>query len=102
MPKGTGHEAGSDYASYIRSRLADAFRSTIAYQSKRPETAIRLFIDKNGKLARIVIERSSKDRLFDDAVVRAVEKAKQTFPPPPNGKTFEKLFVFNPEEVTRQ
>lgn len=102
MPKGTGSEAGSDYASYIRSRLADAFKTTIAYQSKHPETAVRLFIDKNGKLARIVMERSSKDRLFDDAVIRAVEKAKQTFPPPPSGKTFEKLFVFNPEEVTRQ
>lgn len=102
MPKGTGKEAGSDYASYIRSRLADAFRTTIAYQSKRPETAVRLFIDKNGRLARIAIERSSKDRLFDDAVIRAIEKAKGTFPPPPNGKNFEKLFVFNPQEVTRQ
>lgn len=102
VPKGTGNEAGSDYASYIRSRLADSFRTTIAYQSKRPETAVRLFIDRNGKLARIIIERSSKDRLFDDAVVRAIEKAKTTFPPTPNGKSFEKLFVFNPEEVTRQ
>ncbi len=101
MPAGSGTQAGSDYGSYIQSRLRDALTQTIAYQSKRPETAVRLFIDKNGKLLRTVMERSSRDPLFNDAVMRAIEKAKTSFPPPPTGRQFEKLFVFSPEEVSK-
>ena len=51
MPGGKGTEKGSDYGSYIRSRLTDAFRSTIAYQTKNPEVVVRLTIDRTGKLA---------------------------------------------------
>jgi colicin import membrane protein len=102
MPAGTGTQAGSDYGSYLQSRLRDALAQTIAYQSRRPETAVRLFVDRNGKLVRTVMERSSRDPLFNDAVMRAIEKAKASFPPPPNGKEFEKLFVFSPEEVSKR
>ena len=48
------------------------------------------------------MERSSRDPLFNDAVMRAIEKAKGSFPPPPDGKEFEKLFVFSPDEVTKR
>jgi len=102
MPAGTGTQAGSDYGSYIQSRLRDALVQTIAYQSRRPEAAVRLFVDRNGKLVRSVMERSSRDPLFNEAVMRAIEKAKASFPPPPNGKEFEKLFVFSPEEVSKR
>ncbi len=102
MPTGTGTQAGSDYGSYLQSRLRDALAQTIAYQSRRPETAVRLVVDRNGKLVRTVMERSSRDPLFNDAVMRAIEKAKTSFPPPPNGKEFEKLFVFSPEEVSKR
>ncbi|TWJ19500.1 energy transducer TonB [Geobacter argillaceus] len=102
MPAGTGTQAGSDYGSYLQSRLRDALAQTIAYQSRRPETAVRLVVDRNGKLVRTVMERSSRDPLFNDAVMRAIEKAKASFPPPPNGKEFEKLFVFSPEEVSKR
>lgn len=102
MPAGTGTQAGSDYGSYIQSRLRDALVQTIAYQSRRPEAAVRLFIDRKGKLVRTVMERSSRDPLFNDAVMRAIEKAKASFPPPPNDKEFEKLFVFSPEEVSKR
>ncbi|HEY5975159.1 MAG TPA: energy transducer TonB, partial [Geobacteraceae bacterium] len=102
MPKGTGSEAGSDYGAYIQSRLRDALATTIAYQSKHPETSVRLFIDRNGKLTRFVIEKSSRDKVFDDAVLRAIDKAKGTFPPPPTGRDFDKLFVFSPEEVGKK
>jgi colicin import membrane protein len=102
MPKAGGGEAGSDYGAYVQSRLKDALASTIVYQSKKPEAAVRLYIDKKGKLVRFVIEKSSRDKLFDDAVVRAITKAKANFPPPPGGSDFEKLFVFSPEEVGRR
>ena len=100
MPKATGKESGSDYGAYIQSRLRDALIATIDYQSRKPEASARLFIDKKGKLIRFVIEKSSKDKLFDDSVIRAINKAKGSFPPPPGGSGFEKLFLFSPEEVS--
>lgn len=99
MPTGTGTETGSSYAAYIQSRLADAFRETIAYQSGTPETAVRLTIDGNGRLIGQKIERSSKDPLFDNAVRRAITKAEANFPPPPDGKRFDVGFVFRPQGV---
>ena len=50
IPTGTGREAGSDYASYIRSRLVDAFKTTIAYQDKAPRAVVVLTIDRNGRV----------------------------------------------------
>jgi len=99
MPTGTGTETGSSYAAYIQSRLADAFRETIAYQSSNPETAVRLTIDGNGRLIGQKIERSSKDQVFENAVRRAIALAEANFPPPPDGKRFEIGFVFRPQGV---
>lgn len=99
MPGGTGTEAGSDYASYLRSRLVDAFKSTIAYQDKSPRTVVVLTIDRNGKVAKWRIESSTGDRLFEDSVQRAIVKAEKEFRPPPGGGTFEYGFIFTAQGV---
>ncbi len=109
--KGTGQggspvanesEAGSDYASYIQSRLKDAFASTIAHQSRAPEVLVRISIARNGRLAGYRIERSSGDPLFEAAVARAIAKAEKTFPPPPDGKVFEQAYLFRPQGVAKK
>lgn len=102
MPGAKGTEAGSDYANYIRSRLTDAFRTTIAYQSKKPEVVLRLTIDRTGRVVGQRIERSSNDRLFEDSVARAVAKAAKNFPPPPGGGGFDYSFRFVPEGVSKK
>jgi colicin import membrane protein len=99
MPGGKGTEKGSDYGSYIRSRLTDAFRSTIAYQTKNPEVVVRLTIDRTGKLAGQRMERSSKDRMFEEAVFKAIAIAEKSFPPPPAGEGQEYSIRFTPEGV---
>lgn len=99
MPGATGKEAGSDYSSYIQSRLKDAFKTTIAFQSKTPEVRVRLTINRTGRIARQRIEYSSGDRLFEDAVLQAIAKAEKSFTPPPGGQDFEYGFVFKPQGV---
>lgn len=101
MPAGSGNEAGSDYLAYLKSRLMDAFRETISYNSKNPEMTVRLFIDTGGKLSRRKAERSSGDRAFEISVFRAIDKASEKFTPPPNRKAFEGVFVFKPEGITQ-
>ncbi|HBA70696.1 MAG: hypothetical protein A2X82_05710 [Geobacteraceae bacterium GWC2_55_20] len=100
MPAAGGTEQGSDYTAYIQSRLKDAFRNTISYSSKNPEMIVRLFIDSSGKLSRRVSERSSGDRAFELAVMRAIDMASEKFPPPPGKKLFEGVFVFKPQGIT--
>jgi colicin import membrane protein len=102
IPGGKGMEAGSDYAGYIRSRLTDAFKTTIAFQTKNPEVMVRLTIDRNGKVTGRKLERSSNDRIFEDAVINAIVKAEQTFVPPPGGGKFEYSFRFAPEGVSKK
>lgn len=99
MPGAKGKEAGSDYSSYIQSRLKDAFKTTIAFQSKAPEVRVRLTINRAGRIARQRIEYSSGDRLFEDAVLQAIAKAEKSFTPPPGGQDFEYGFVFKPQGV---
>lgn len=105
--KGTGSaptngvNIGSDYGAYIQSRLKDALSTTIAFQSKQPEAAVHIFIDRTGKLLKYVMVRPSADKLFNNSVMRAIEKAKADFPPVPSGKGFDKLYVFNPLEVQK-
>lgn len=98
-PTGTGTVPGYDYASYIQSRLKDALATTMVYRSRQPETAVHLYIDKKGKLLRYVMVKPSSDKLFNDSIIRTIEKAKATFPPPPSGADFDKLYVFSPQEV---
>lgn len=97
----TGSNAGSDYGAYIQSRLKDALSATISFQSRNPEAAVHIFIDPTGKLIKNVMVRPSADILFNNSVIRAIEKAKADFPPVPSGKGFDKLYVFNPQEVQK-
>lgn len=99
IPGGTGTEAGSDYAAFIRSRLVDAFKTTIAYQEKSPRVVMVLTIDRNGRVMKRRIENSTGDRIFEDAVNRAVIKAERNFTPPPGGGTFEYGFIFTAQGV---
>ncbi|CAG0972439.1 energy transducer TonB [Geobacter sp.] len=101
-PGGTGKEAGSDYASYIQSRLTDAFQSTIAHQSKAPEVVVKLTIDAGGHITRKRIERSSGDRIFEESVFKAIARAEKTFVPPPGGGEFEYGFIFKPQGVGKK
>ncbi|OGR26970.1 MAG: hypothetical protein A2X83_00970 [Desulfuromonadales bacterium GWD2_54_10] len=101
MPAAGGKDAGSDYTAYIQSRLKDAFRETISYSSKNPEMVVRIFIDNDGKLSRRKAERSSGDRAFEISVLRAIDLAGEKFPPPPNHKVFEGVFVFKPQGISQ-
>lgn len=100
MPSATGSEAGSDYAAYLQSRLKDAFRDTISYTSKQPEVLVRLVVSADGRISRKKIEKSSGDRAFELAVLRAVDLASEKFPPPPGRKPFEAVFVFRPQGIS--
>ena len=102
MPRGTGTESGSDYTAYLHSRLKDAFRETISYQSKTPFVMIRLTIDGDGKIIRPRVEKSSGDRVFELSVTRAITLAEQSIVPPPNRAVYEGAFVFKPQGVTQQ
>lgn len=90
---------GSDYGSYIQSRLRDAFTRTIASGSSAPMMVVRLTLDRQGRIIRQRIERSSGDRLFEEAVKRAIALAEESFPPNPSGQEYENGFVFRPEGV---
>lgn len=100
MPAASGTERGSDYTAYIQSRLKDAFHDTISYSTKNPEMVVRLFIDAGGKLTKRTAERSSGDRAFELAVLRAIDMASEKFTAPPDKKMFEGVFVFKPQGIT--
>ena len=102
MPGGSGHQAGSDYAAYLQSRLRESFSQTIAWQSKKPMVVVRLTLDPKGVLISYKIEKSSGDPIFEDAVSRAVQLARKNFQPPPGGKEFSFGFVFRPEGVDKK
>jgi len=98
---GAAKGTGADYGAYIQSRLKDALSSTMVYRSQKPEAAVHLYLDKKGKLVKYVMIRPSADKLFNDSVIRTIEKAKANFPPNPAGADFDKLFVFGPQEVSK-
>ena len=102
MPGGKGSEAGSDYSSYIRSRLEDEFKATIAFQSKNPEVLIRLVINQNGRVIRQQIIKSSRDKLFEDSVFRAILNAEKNFQPPPSGNQFAIDVKFSPQGIGKK
>lgn len=102
MPGATGSQAGSDYTAYLHSRLKDAFRETISYQSAAPFAVVRLTIDGDGRIVQTRFERSNGDKLFERAVQRAITLAEQRIVPPPGRTTYEGTFVFKPQGVTQQ
>jgi len=97
----SGINQGTDYGAYIQSRLQDALSSTIVFRSQKPEAAVHIYIDKSGKLIRYVMTRPSADKLFNSSVIRTIEKAKTDFPPVPSGASFDRLYVFSPQEVKK-
>jgi colicin import membrane protein len=101
-PSGSGATPGYDYAAYIQSRLKDALATTMVYRSRSPEASVQIYIDKRGKLLRYVMIKPSSDKLFNDSVIRTIEKAKADFPPTPTGTDFDKLYVFSPQEVSKK
>jgi len=102
MPRGTGNETGSEYTAYLHSRLKDAFRETISYQSKNPFVMVRLTIDADGRLIRNRTEKSSGDKTFELSVNRAITLAEQTIVPPPSRTVYEGVFVFKPQGVSQK
>ena len=102
MPAAGGTEAGSSYEAFIKSRLEDALKRTILYSTKKPEIMVRLVIAVDGRITRQKIERSSGDRTFELAVLRAIEIASEKFPPPPNHKVFEAGFIFKPQGISNR
>jgi len=102
MPGATGTQAGSDYTAYLHSRLKDAFRETISYQSAAPFAVVRLTIDGDGRVLRTRFERSNGDKLFESSVQRAITLAEQRIVPPPGRIKYEGTFVFKPQGVTQQ
>ena len=99
MPGAKGTQAGSDYASYIQSRLKDAFKDVIASQTSTPQVLVRITIGADGRITNYRVEKKSGDPVFDDAVSRAVTLAGRYFKPPPGGLPFERVFRFKPEGV---
>jgi colicin import membrane protein len=99
-PAGTGTEAGSRYADFIKSRLEDALKVTSYYTTQKPEVAVRLTISAEGRLTRMRIERSSGDAAFELAVRRAIDLASEKFTAPPTHTAFENGFVFRPKGIT--
>lgn len=100
MPGGTGTEAGSRYEDYIKSRLEDALKRTSSFSTANPVVIVRLTIGVNGRIIRQKLERSSGDRTFELAVLRAIEIVGETLTPPPNHKVFESGFIFKPREIS--
>ncbi|WP_136524703.1 TonB C-terminal domain-containing protein [Geomonas ferrireducens] len=98
MPGGKGTQAGSDYSSYLQSRLKDALKETMAMQAKAPQVMATITVSPDGYID-YHVEKPSGDPLFDDAVRRAVTLAGKTLVPPPNGAYFKRVFRFRPEGV---
>jgi colicin import membrane protein len=99
MPGGTGTEPGSDYGSYIRSRLEDAFRKEDTFKPGPGKFVIvHLTIDRNGRIIGQRYAQRSTDPVFNDAVSRAIGRAEKEFRPPPGGRQFEQDFTFKPQQ----
>lgn len=99
MPGGKGTEAGSDYPSYLQSRLKDALREVMVSQTTSPQVIATITVAPDGRIAEYHVEKGSGDPLFDDAVRRAVTLAGKSLVPPPGGAQFKRMFRFRPEGV---
>lgn len=98
MPGGKGNEAGSDYPSYLQSRLKDALKEVMVSQTKAPQVIATITVFPDGRVD-YHVEKVSGDSLFDDAVRRAVTLAGKSLVPPPGGTPFKRMFRFRPEGV---
>ncbi|WP_224983517.1 energy transducer TonB [Geomonas agri] len=98
MPGATGNQAGSDYSSYLQSRLRDALKQVIATQTKAPQVIATITVSPDGSID-YRVEKGSGDPFFDEAVQRAVALAGKTLVPPPNRTQYKRVFRFMPEGV---
>ncbi|MBU5611314.1 energy transducer TonB [Geomonas azotofigens] len=98
MPGATGNQAGSDYSSYLQSRLRDALKQVIATQTRAPQVIATITVSPDGSID-YRVEKGSGDPFFDDAVQRAVALAGKTLVPPPNHTQYKRVFRFMPEGV---
>ncbi|QWV96863.1 TonB C-terminal domain-containing protein [Geomonas nitrogeniifigens] len=98
MPGATGNQAGSDYSSYLQSRLRDALKQVIATQTKAPQVIATITVAPDGSID-YRVEKGSGDPFFDEAVQRAVALAGKTLVPPPNRSQYKRVFRFMPEGV---
>ena len=102
-PGGTGTQAGSYYDTYIRSRLEDAFQVEDTFKPDQSKVvAVRITIGRTGKITALQVERTSNDKMFNDAVMRTITRAERDFPPTPTGGPVELRFVFKPQQVGKQ
>lgn len=102
MPGAQGTEAGSDYSSYLDSRLKDAFRREVTESTvKSPLVTATITIGPDGQILDYHVEKGSGDPLFDDAAARAVTVAGRSLKPPPGRKQFRKMLHFRPLEGAR-
>lgn len=93
MPGATGTEAGTDYLTYLSSRLQSAFVPAMASEVKAPLLVAVITVGSDGRIE-YKVEKYSGDPLFDAAVVRAVTVAGGKLLPPPGGKRFRHEFGF--------
>jgi len=99
MPGAKGSEAGSDYPSYLQSRLKDALKEVMVSQTKSPQVIATITVAPDGRISEFRVDKGSGDPLFDDAVHRAVTLAGKSLVPPPGGSQFKRMFRFRPEGV---
>lgn len=98
MPGAKGTQAGSDYSSYLQSRLKDALKEVMATQTRAPQVIATITVSADGRIE-CRVEKGSGDPLFDDAVQRAVALVGKTLVPPPNRSQYKHVFRFMPEGV---
>ncbi|HJV36925.1 energy transducer TonB [Geomonas sp.] len=98
MPGGKGNQAGSDYTSYVRSRIQDAIDTLGAPTKASAQMAmVTITIGADGRITEYHLDRKSGDPLFDDAVARGVTLAGKTLKPPPDGRQYRHQFSFKPQ-----
>jgi TonB family protein len=85
-----------NYETSISTRLVDALKKTSKFNTRKPEVYVRIFIAADGVLSWQKIERSSGDRMFELAVLQAVEMVNKNPIPTPNGKAMVRYYLFKP------
>jgi TonB family protein len=80
---GSGASGGRDYYSVVHGRIHEKFDLPPSFDRDRSlETVVAIRIERDGRVTIYRIEKSSGNRLFDRAVVKAITDA-SPLPPPP-------------------
>ncbi|HJV67042.1 MAG TPA: TonB C-terminal domain-containing protein [Geomonas sp.] len=98
MPGGKGNQAGSDYTSYVKSRIQDAIDSLGAPTKASTQMAlVTITIGADGRILDYHLDKRSGDPIFDDTVARGVTLAGKSLKPPPDGRQYRHQFPFKPQ-----